>query len=441
MKKITSILVFSCLFLLCCNKGDNNQDGDITLATIDIKNAKSLFIATTTDGAKLYGIKGVSTQASILQSTSSSDEQIFEIEYFDNNGEQIIKTDPMHIFNLSDFVVLCFGNGGSSSPKESYFVRKVDGKVFEIPREYQPWITIEEWYSMLFFTGMNKMQEDGNNNVYYITYNNETYDYKLCKVSLSSPTSLQFQEISAVNDRVRGFTVDKDGHVVYGKDGSTLRYRNSSGIFLNIPIYRDEDANSRIIAIWTGIDGVLYGVLRNSIPAEFSYYEFDDLVKIEGENLIVLRNMNVRFDDDNYIHGYVTNRVFFVRGQIIHVVYDQGGYLLNLSSETLYKEVACSVVANMSFGDNLYHFDKTTLSCSLIDMETGSVSLLYDLDDVSLARKYDIDKIIEVSDTGVVFSAVDLSDGKYVVAKIGLDNNIIIQQSIVGSVTTVAAIN
>ena len=45
------------------------------------------------------------------------------------------------------------------------------------------------------------------------------------------------------------------------------------------------------------------------------------------------------------------------------------------------------------------------------------------------------------SESGVVFSAVDSRDGKFVVAKIGLDNSVTIQQTVEGQVTVVVPWN
>ena len=93
-----------------------------------------------------------------------------------------------------------------------------------------------------------------------------------------------------------------------------------------------------------------------------------------------------------------------------------------------------SVQPNMVVDDQLAYFDHRTLSCTLINIDTGETFLLYDLDESKLSD-YRIDRIINVTESGVVFSAQKFSDSNYVIAKIGLDNVVTIQKNTEGIVT------
>src|SRR5690606_17962334 len=152
----------------------------------------------------------------------------FEIKYLNDEGEEIQKTNPTYIYNLKDFIVLAFGEPYSYI--EAYLVKKSDGKVFEIPYEYVP---SAEGSLDQYLNTKGRIQEDGNNHIYYITNKGTLY-----KISINTPSSLKFQEVSAVNDNVLGFCVDKSGNIHYGysdsnTSNSKYRYRKSDGSFVN----------------------------------------------------------------------------------------------------------------------------------------------------------------------------------------------------------------
>ena len=129
--------------------------------------------------------------------------------------------------------------------------------------------------------------------------------------------------------------------------------------------------------------------------------------------------------------------IFKVQERIIFCIQ---GYLIDISDEFSYKETLCSVRPNMVVNDQLCYFDDQAFSCTLVNIDSGETSLLYDLDESKL-NNYKIDKIMSVSDSGVTFSAVDLSNGNYVVAKIDLENVVTVQQTIEGEVTVVIPLN
>lgn len=437
------MLVMSISFVfVSCSKDDKEKEKNPsrTLASINIQGAKALFISSSNTGSKLYGVK-----SSALR--SSNDDEIFEIKYINDDGEEIQKTNPAYIYNLKNFIVLAFGNEYYDFD-ETYLVKKSDGKVFSLPRENMPHVVGNKYsYDIMYFNTMNKIQEDGNNNMYYTTYQRSSPHKKtLYKVSLNSPSSLEFKEVSAVNDDVDGFCVDKSGNILYtyydtNTQSKKYRYRKSAGNFINVDRYSsDEEQYTETQIVWTGTDGQMYSVTQVSqsvFPWENKFY----LGKIQDGIFTLLREMNTQIEPvsttvDGYPYSYVDN-VFNIKGKIF---YSQTNTLFNLSNEAEYAEIPCSVVANWILNDNLYSLNRTTFTLISIDATNGSMSVVYTLDKTLLGN-YDIDKIVDVALDGVTFSAVDLNNGQYVVAKIFTDNTVVVQTSISGLVSTVMSLN
>lgn len=422
---ITSITLNSC----SNDDGSSDENGDKkntnnSLSAITIQNTKALFISTSNVGSKLYGVKS----SSISGKNTSNTEEIFEIKYLNSDGEEIQKSNPAYIYNLKDFIILGFGTNYliNSGFEEAYLIKKTDGKVFEIPKNYMPHVVGNKYnYLRQYLNTENKIQEDENNNIYYTTYPNQ----KILKVSLNTPSSLQFQEISAVNDVVYGFCVDGKGNIHYGYyDSNTqnykYRYRKSEGNFVNTSFPQSQYYNR----IWTGTDGVMYSAKMNT--ADDSY-----LGKIQDGSFSEIKHSNMNINDWKF------GDVFNVKGKIIYTYYEYNpNKFFNFSNEMEFAEISCSVKANYVLNNDLYNFDKATFALTLINVLNGNTSVVYDLDETKLGN-YDIDKIINVDQDGVTFSAVDLSNGQYVVAKISTANLVTIQTTINGQITTVTSLN
>ncbi|MDW8850090.1 hypothetical protein SD960_08315 [Flavobacterium sp. MMLR14_040] len=410
-----------------CNNDDGNggeKNTNNNLSSITIQNSKALFISSSKEGSKLYGVKS----SAISGKSTSGTEVIFEIKYLNSAGEEIQKSDPAYIYNLKDFIVLGFGASYliNSGFDEAYLIKKSDGKVFEIPRKYMPHVVGNKYdYLHQYLNTENKIQEDKNNNIYYTTYP----DHKILKVSLNTPSLLQFQEISAVNDNVYGFCVDGNGNIHYGYyDSNTqdykYRYRKSEGNFINTTFPEGKYYNR----IWTGTDGQIYGAKMNTVDDSY-------LGKIQDGGFLVIKQSKMNINDWKF------GNVFNVKGKIIYTYYEYNpNKFFNLSNEMEFTEIPCSVKANYVLNDDLYNFDKATFVLTLINVLNGNTSVVYDLDETKLGN-YDIDKIINVDQDGVTFSAVDLNNGQYVVAKISISNLVTIQTNINGLITTVTSLN
>jgi hypothetical protein len=427
---ILMVLGLTSITLNSCSSNDSNSNesnSNSNLSSITIQNTNKLFISSSNTGNKLYGVKSGSS-SKISGKSSSTAEEIFEIKYLNSAGEEIQKTNPAYIYNLKDFIVLGFGANYliNSGFEETYLIKKSDGKVFEIPKNYMPHV-VGNKYSYLdqYLNTKDKIQEDNNNNIYYTSYPNQ----KILKVSLNTPSSLQFEEISAVNDDVRGFCVNGKGDIHYGYyDSNTqnykYRYRKSEGNFVNATFPQGQYSNR----IWIGTDGQIYGAKMNT--ADDSFFG-----KIQDGSFVEIKKSKMNINDWKF------GDVFNVKGKIIYTYYEYNpNKFFNLSNENDFSEIPCSAKANYVLNDDLYNFEKTTFILTLINISNGSTFVVYDLDETKLAN-YDIDKIINVDKNGVTFSAVDLNNGQYVVAKISTNNVVEIQKTITGLITTVTPIN
>jgi len=416
MKK--KFLQLTTLCLLCalsiafisCNKNkvENNQ-----LASITIQNAKALFISSSAQGGnKLYGIK-----SSALK--SGDEDEIFEIKYLNSAGEEIIKSNPSKIYNSKSYVVLMFGYG------ETYLVNKTSGKTFALPQEYMPYM-YEEKYPL--FVGTSMFREDGNNNLYF-----NQGGSKIFKLSLNSPSSLQFEQVSAVNDNVHDFCVDGDGNIFYRGYGGIYeylyRYRKADGSFILPDFgewqnYQKSYQKNYILNIWVGLDEQMY-VTQGK-------YVNDNLIvmlsTIQDGVFTPIKEVNLFIND---------SEIFYVQGKMICA---QDGLLYNIASANDYFEIPCALMPTLMLNGELYNFDKETFKLTKIDVSTGTTSLVSNFDKTKLGN-YDIDKIINVSVSGITFSATDLRNGNYVVAKISTDNSVEVQTTITGTVATIVSLN
>jgi hypothetical protein len=440
-EKIQTILLTVVIItgLISCEKNNDEsiESKNNELSEITIQEAQSIFICSSQTETKLYGIKK-------SQLKSSGRNEIFEIKYINADGDTIQKQNPASVFNITNFVLLAFGDEHNFN--EAYLVNKDSGKVFKIPSKYMPHIVGNKYhYDEKFFSSMNKIQEDGGNNMYYTTYQPSSPHKKtLYQISLNTPSSLVYKEVSAVTDDIKGFCVDKDGSILYTYDTDeiydlTQRYRKTDGSFIifNNPAIQPY---TFINIIWTGTDGSMYAHISKS-QEEFPWGKIHSIARIDNGELKILKSnisgiQKIETLVNGYRYDYVGN-VFNIQNGIF---YSQEGVLLNLSNYSSYNEIPCSKIANTVLNDKLYHFDKITFELNHIDTNNGTVSLVYDLEEKVLSN-YDIDRILYVESDGITFSAIDLNNGSYIVAKIDINNTITVHKSITGTVTTVLSLN
>ena len=431
LRKICIASLAAGIIFFGCDK--DNKKGSFT--RMNIENAKSLFIASSGSGSKMYGVKKSSLK-------STSEDEIYEISYLDENGEQIEKNNPCHIFDAGDYAIVCFGD--IDYFYEAYFVKKSDGLVYAIPQDYMPHLVGNKYYwDDRFVNVKDKIQMDINKNFYYSTWQSSSPHKKtLYKISSIASSAIQFSEVSAVNDDIDAFCVDRQGNILYPGGSAGFRYRKTDGSFVNMSPGHPE-IEGQLQWIWKGTDGGMYGIFATPLSAYLVRIQNGEIAGLLKEVSYLFNRGHVNLSGGYGPGGSALNYLFNIQGRIIHcsdAYHEVPPHLIDISSEALYKEIPTSVLGNTVFNNQLYHFDDKTFSCTHINIDTGETSLLFDLDESKLGN-FDIDKILNISESGVEFSAVQLSNGNYVVGKIGLDNVVTIQQEISGTVTVILPLN
>jgi len=304
----------------------------------------------------------------------------------------------------------------------------------------------------MFMGRQNKVQLDQDGNIYYAGL--PEAKQTLYKVSLGASSAINITQVSVVNDYVVYFCVDGEGNVLYfGSNNSSetiSRYRKADdGSFVNFTHFWDMH-NMYEDIIWTGTDGIMYGIKFEDIhdlaleTEPDGFYHKVSFIKIQkGQTTTIISEDIIQGEPRFLFTG------FYVQGRIILLSRGHGinNYLIDVSNESSYKIVPCSIQTNLSQKDKfmvvenkLCYFNYDTFSFTLINIDTGQTSLLYSFDKSKLGN-YDVDQIMSVTESGIIFSAVQLSDGKYVVAKLDTNGAITIQQTIEGSVSVVMPLN
>lgn len=414
MKKIILVLVVAGI-VCSCSSDKGGDDRNPQLSRINIEGARSLFISSGVGTSKLYGIKA-------SQNRSGDEDQVFEIKYFDQNGQEMSYNEPKEIFNTSHYVILSFDYD------QLFLVSKTNGKVFSMPYQYKP--------------DDNTILEDEKGHIYYIAWVNPKHI--LYRVSTTNPSELEIKQMSAVNDNVYGFYITANEALIYnvysatGSPSTDMKYRKADGSYVAIDGEYEPTPGVRItnyFPFWRGTDDKTYCVYRKNTtsPAISKSYYIAELTT-EG----IIEPVKEIAAPNNYSFGFV---------QLA-----EKSYLMDYSSGTLtlhdvstpedYNEI------NISFShtpktiieDKLYYFSQHDLSLTYIDVDAASTSVVYDLNETQLSA-YSLDKIMEVTTTGITFSAVDLSDGSYVVAKMNLDNSITVKSSLSGEIVSILSLN
>jgi len=454
------ILSITMVMWSCDNKIDDKGKAG-TLKRMDIAEAKLLFIASLDSGKRLYGIK----KSSMLRSESDSNDEIYEINYLDENVEQVEEFTPSYLLDAGDYLIAVLKRvDGWFVEEKAYFVKKSDGSVYELQNEYIP--SYSGYDELIFNYNFNKRSvmyndnyinivNDKNNNLYYTAIrclSDGSCPDILYQVSSITSASINFKQISEVNDRVHGWCMDDAGNMIYSfniwTEDRRMRYRSVDGSFSEpIPVIKKTnwDAPDEVYRfVWKGSDGFM-ALLQcwGEYNSDGGYTDFPNprhyLMKMENGQFVKKRELLLEF---GYGGNYPSSaNVFYVKGQVIFNHYWGGtATLVDISNENSYREINCSVVANIVINDELYNFDKNNLSLTHINISNGSATPVFVLDKSALSD-YHISNIMDVTENSVTFSAYRFSligqNQKPVVAKIGLDNVVTILQDNSGDISDV----
>ena len=456
-KACIGVLVVSIIFS-SCNKNDDVSKG--TFKRMNIEDAKTLFIVSSNSVSKMYGVKNAS-----LKSTSEDDE-IYEITYLDNNNKPIEGKIPNYIYDAGDFLVVIFeknnnqNNSGAyeKTNPDAYFVRKTDGTAYKIPDEYFPSVNGDGGLFFNHNTNIRRFRNtniirdldflnfcyDKDNNIYYtvVHYNTAPSMHALphivYKATITSST-VKFEQVSENNDNVWGYNIDYNGNIIY-KFGDKMKY-GSNGSFSEpiIIIGRYVDIPIEIYRfVWVGNDGIMAlreetadrnpsgGITTISEPRYC-------LMKMENGEFVKKREIKLDFSN-GYPSSYNIN---YVQGRVIYNhSFGSTFTLVDITNENSYREIPCTVEANIVINDELYHFDRNTFSLTHINIDNGNTTPVFAFDK-SVLSDYLIACIMDVTENSVMFGAYRLSDRMNVVAKIEENNELTILQINSGDVSTI----
>lgn len=456
------ILSLSMITISC--KDDIENEGEAgKLTRMNIEDAKLLYISSQNSSSKLYGVKNAST----LRSTSDKNDQIYEIEYYDNKGKTIQDKIPHYLYDARDYLMAIFKDPHDLYAYEGYLVRKKDGKAFEIPREYIP--IVDGHNDMIFNANTNKrrfryipvLQDWDFLNVCFDKYDNLYYSSSKClssgecpnilhRISITANNHINFTPISVESESVWGFCIDKEGNALYGRAGGEwMRYVSADGsIGEPIPaIIREKYSDVAVAAcnlVWSGTEDImaLYEYMAEYDEELDGYIHFPDrkyfLMKLRDGQFERVKELKLKFVGDNLPSSY---NVFYVGGKVMYSYFFEGtAILVDISSMDSYREILCAVEANIVIDDKLYNFDKETFSLTHINIENGATTPVFNLD-MSPLNGYVNISIMEVTESGVLFAAHRVSDRINVVAKIDLDNEFTILQSNSGMISVITTLD
>ena len=456
------ILGISVVAISCKDKEEKARK----FARMNIAEAKLLYIASSSSSSKLYGIK-----KSSLKSTSDANDEIYEIEYLDENGKLIEGIIPDYIFDAGDFLIVIFEKfneqtTGWVNKSDAYFVKKSDGSAYKIPDEYFPSVSGNQELFYNHNTNIRRFRYsniinnwdflnfcyDKNNNIYFTVVDCSKNPGHACphivyKVYPSS--TMNFQQVSK-DDGAWGYCLDDNGNLIYGSGYEQMRFGSTNGSFSE-PIPTIVRANNNVPLeiyrfVWAGADGimslktVIYDIcpetgeviIDNRPPRQY-------LMKMENGQFVKKSEIALDFSmDNNYPSSY---NVFYVRGKVIYShFYGSTATLVDVSNVNSYREIPCSVEANIVINNELYHFDKNTFSLTHINIDNGATTPVFSLDK-SVLSDYSISCIMDVTESSIMFGAYRRSDNMKVVAKIGLGNVLTIMQSNSGDVSVIMPLN
>ena len=460
MKKVTLFLIWilsTSILIPSCKDDDIKGEKSGKLSRMNIADAKMLYITSHESVSKLFGIK----KSSILISMYETNDEIYEIEYFDENSEPIEDKAPHYIYDAGDFLIFFFKKvDGWLVEEEVCFVRKIDGKVFEVPNDYIP--SLSGYNKLIFNSNINKRSVysnrisdldflnicyDKDNNFYYTAISCQddgTCPHTLYCVPSISNAAINFKQVSAESETVWGFCVDNTGNAIYGRAGGEwMRYVSNDGIISEpIPvIIRAQNSDYPLevyLFVWAGTDGIMS--LKEERGEQFPDGSFTShqtpkyyLMKMENGKFINKREIMLDFKNSlpsSYNVFYVDKKIF----------YSHYNVLVEISNENSYREIPCSVKANTVINDKLYNFNIESFSLTHINTDNGATTLIFNLDK-SVLSDYHIAYIMDVTESSVTFGAYRLSDRMYFVAKINLDNSVTMLQDNSGEVSAITFLN
>tara|TARA_B100000949_G_scaffold187055_1_gene169449 strand:- start:653 stop:1594 length:942 start_codon:yes stop_codon:yes gene_type:complete len=248
MKNIIYTLLVASIVASCADVPEEYSDTNTLSKTndlqyIDIANAKSLYISSST-GSGRTSSKGYGGKAEDKIFKITDDGGVEEVEYKDgDNKTHTIINSPIAIDVVDDnYIVFSFGSD-VSNPNSCYLTNKETGVVYVLGKSLNDTPTESKCPLPQSNSRDKKILTDGKSNLYYRYYGGEDGSrYSIRQVNYSNPKNIVATQITKDDESVEHFVVDSRGNIAY----NTLPSTNSKVFWIGFDgeiKYNDTDVN------------------------------------------------------------------------------------------------------------------------------------------------------------------------------------------------------
>lgn len=422
------VLLFSSLFILTgCGgsgggSGDDSEDNLSSLASMNITDAKSVFISTSS-GAQNSSSMKVAGKSSSNSSTNhlfkiNNHDVIEEVSFFDKNHKPIAlqlngsKLVPVFLENINDdYIAVGFrydfdANSAFFYLQTAILVRKSDGAIFKLSNIPNCGI-LNNYYGGYIKTG-GLFKTDSAGNIYYISESRDEWsDDKhyhsypgITKISVSGSNLTSTIITPSTDTEVNYFDVDDSGNIVYSAwvqltSETVIRLRTSSGTYRNVPTYS---------TVWKEQDGKFHYIYEQDVkminPNNFEseiYGSFAEYPSAWADYKVSLQ-------------GYT---YLMSNGGILEV-YNPGASPRTISLAG----ITFNYIYGVSATDNYYYIagKDNSSNCFLIKVTPGGTSYSN-----ILGNDYQVYAFAVSESDGITFNALRTSDMKKVFGKVSIN--------------------
>jgi hypothetical protein len=384
--------------------------GFLELARMDIEDAHTVFIAqdelyTITDTGKIQEV--VYTYKDKEDNTVTRDGE-GNIVVKDKDGNDITdeiegniippkpsKPNKIYVLN-DDYIIVSYGYNHFEVYNNNYLVNSKTGACYKYTGGMP--------YNESGLTGKLAISSYGNSVYIHTDYPS----YELIRISLDDIDNISISTISAPNDRVEKFGIDKYGNVAYAGTNAmgvdVLRYRKSVGGFEIL----SGGPHFTYNLFWTGFDGNLFHYnlsldpnVKKIIGNPFTIDDYGDIPHYtngEGLNILKMKNKDRMLIIGRAMCSEIYNGLTQQITNISYNIFGISTVSIVLASNNYY------YLFGISNGTPKYVFLK-------INPEDNSYKTLID-------GGYEMYKMTVTSDDVVAFNALRMSDGAIVIGEI-----------------------
>ena len=381
MKNIIYTLLTACIVASCADVPEeyNNTEtlekpASNNLQYVDIANAKSLFISSST-GSGRTSSRGETTKNKLFKITE--DGAVLEIEYKDSdNNSYTVTKQPISIDNVNtDYIVFSFG-ADKINVTECYLANKSTEAVYLLGSSDSQ---LGSNCPVPQSNSTEKMILTDNKNNFYYRYYAPVEGYYLRRVNFTNSNNITATQHIVDTESIDHFVVDSNGNIAYTAivgDKEVYRMRESNGGYYNLPYTQ----------YWIGLDG-------NITSNEY------------------ITNQHYKFKLSNKL-------IFVLPGSESTIAIDNGTKIntLNLPLSEISIARSSSNYVYISGTDN--SSDNTVIV--KFNPNDNSFSQIY------TDGTYNLYNFNVTSDDYIIFSALQMDDGKNVLGKIDKDGDLTI---------------